>query len=96
MKQLLSILLLLAITLPAYADKNAKPNKVKQPARYKQQPTVTFNTDTTSTPLPQQQGKASYWEYDSRMGRTMAVDPSPQQQSNPYQFTDNKPVKLNK
>jgi hypothetical protein len=107
MKKLISLLLLAAITATAHADNNAKPNKVKQPAKRKAQhtaypystvQTTTFNTDTTTTPLPQhndqQQGKGGYWEYDSRMGRSMSVDPSKQPHySNPYQGATNNPIK---
>lgn len=87
MKKLLSILLLAAITVTVYAEKNHKGAVTKQPAKLRQQQAVK-SVDTAGHMEYRQR------ELAPRLGRSMRVDPSAQPpNNNPYQNTTNKPIK---
>jgi hypothetical protein len=105
MKKILSLLLLATITATAYADKNAKANKVK-PSKDAPQPAPAVDTSWQGT------GNKHYEfgtrSYDARTARYGYVDidsatavkygctrpTMPAKSSNPYQGTTNNPVKL--
>jgi uncharacterized protein YxeA len=103
MKQLLSVILLVTITVTAYADKNNKAaTATKDPAKPvpKQEQTVKpANNPASNDTAWHGTGKENpygFREYDTRTRRYMPVDPTTRPSpfgNNPYQNTTNNPIK---